>query len=95
MRVMSKRKIREFARVHAGSFEPLEYWYRIARKAAWSNLAEVRSDLPHADVVGRFTVFNIGGNKYRMITTIKYRWKVVYLRHILTHADYEKGARKL
>ena len=92
---MSKRKIREFARVHAGSFEPLEHWYHIARKAAWSSLAEVRTDFSHADMVGKFTVFNIGGNKYRLITTIKYRWKVVYLRHIFTHAEYDKGAWKL
>ena len=55
------------------------------------NLADVRVDFPHADVAGTKTVFNISGNKYRLISVIKYRWQIVYIRHILTHAEYGKG----
>jgi mRNA interferase HigB len=51
---------------------------------------DVREDFRHADAVGVFTVFNIGGNKYRLVTVIKYRWQVIYVRHVLTHAEYSK-----
>jgi mRNA interferase HigB len=55
---------------------------------------ETRRDFPHADPVGVFTVFNIGGNNFRLIAAIKYRWQVVYVRHILTHAEYAKDKWK-
>jgi mRNA interferase HigB len=94
VRIISRRAIREFVRVHADALEPLDHWYHVSRRARWSNLAEVRKDFPHADAVGRFTVFNIGGNRYRLIASIKYEWQIVYVRHILTHAEYDKGAWK-
>ena len=94
MRVFSRRAIREFVRAHPDAFEPLDRWYRTSRKAEWKTLAEVRTDFGHADVVGKFTVFNMGGNKYRLITTIKYQWHTIYIRHIFTHSEYEKGAWK-
>jgi mRNA interferase HigB len=72
------------------ALEPLLHWYHVAKRAHWTSLAEVRKDFRHADVVGVFTVFNIAGNKYRLIATIKYRWRVVYIRNILTHVEYDK-----
>lgn len=66
------------------------HWYRVAKRARWQHLADVREDFAHADVVGEYTVFNIAGNKYRLIVAIKYRHQIVYIRHILTHADYDK-----
>ena len=66
------------------------HWYRVAKRAGWKNITEFRLDFPHADPVGIFTVFNIGGNKYRLITVIKYRWQVVYIRAILTHEAYNR-----
>jgi mRNA interferase HigB len=51
--------------------------------------------LPHADAVDAFTVFNISENKYRLVSLIKYRWQIVYIRHILIHAEYDKGKWKL
>ena len=66
------------------------YWYTIAKRANWRTLAEVREDFRHADPVAGYTVFNIGGNKYRLVIVIKYRWQVIYIRHILTHAEYDK-----
>jgi len=56
---------------------------------------EVRLTFPTADAVGRFTIFNIKGNAYRLITEINYRTGRIFLRHLLTHADYDKGAWKL
>ncbi len=56
---------------------------------------EVRLTFPTADAVGRFTIFNIKGNAYRLITEINYRTERIFLRHVLTHAEYDKGAWKL
>ncbi len=55
---------------------------------------EVRRELPTADAVGEFTVFNIKGNAYRLITEVNYRTGRVFLRHVLTHAEYSKGGWK-
>ena len=51
---------------------------------------ELRQTFPHADSVGNFTVFNIGGNKYRLITYINYQQQLIFIRDILTHAEYNK-----
>ena len=95
MRIISKAAITEFSKTHNDALEALLHWYSITKRATWQNLIEVRADFPHADAVGIFTVFNIRGNKYRLISVIKYRWHVVYIRHILTHAGYGKGKWKL
>ena len=69
-------------------------WYRITRRADWSSLAEVKDDFRHADIVGRRTVFNIHGNNYRLIARVNYISKRVFILHILTHDDYNKGSWK-
>jgi mRNA interferase HigB len=90
VRIISKAAITEFARNHKDALEPLMHWYVVAKRAGWQSLVEVREDFRHADAVELFTVFNIGGNKYRLVTVIKYRWQVIYVRHVLTHAEYSK-----
>lgn len=92
MHVISRRMLLEAAGRHAELREPLDVWYRLAKKARWRNLAEVRQVLPTTDAVDRFTVFNIKGNAYRLITEINYRTGRIFLRHVLTHAEYSKGA---
>jgi mRNA interferase HigB len=94
MRVISKRALREFWRQHPDSEGPLRDWFKITSKAQWNNLAEARRDYPHADLVGSCTVFNIAGNKYRLITAIIYSIKRVYVRNLLTHAGYSRGIWK-
>jgi len=94
VRVISKRAVVEFVKEYSDALEPLLHWYALTKRAAWRNFADVRRDFRHADVVGIFAVFNIAGNKYRLITVIKYRWQVVYIRHILTHKAYDKGKWK-
>jgi mRNA interferase HigB len=95
VRIISKAAITEFNKTHKDALEPLLYWHSITKRAAWRHLADVRAGFPHADGVGIFTVFNISGNKYRLVSVIKYRWQIVYIRHILTHAEYDKGKWKL
>jgi mRNA interferase HigB len=97
VRIISKAAITEFVKQpeHKDALEPLLRWYYITKRAEWQNINDVRLDFPHADAVNIFTVFNIAGNKYRLITVIKYRWQIVYIRQILTHAAYdEKKWRK-
>jgi mRNA interferase HigB len=66
----------------------------MAKKAQWRSLAEVRQTYPHADLVGRYTVFNIKGNHYRLIAEINYRFQQILIRAILTHADYDRDKWK-
>ena len=94
MRVISRKKLLEFVAGHPDAAEPLDNWYRRTSKAGWKNISDVRSDYPHADAVGNCTVFNIGGNKYRLITWVNYEYRIVYIRFVLTHREYNKGAWK-
>ena len=94
MHVISRKALREFASVHPDSEAPLDAWYRIAKKAEWENLVQVREVYPHADPVGECTVFNIRGNRYRLICGIDYEGQVIYIRHVLTHKDYDRGGWK-
>ena len=61
------------------------------RKGTFTDFSHLRSTFPSVDQVGVFTVFNIGGNKYRLITTIHYNRGKVYIRDVLTHAEYNRG----
>ena len=88
MNVITRRRLNEFAAAHADAAEPLDNWYRVARKAKWQSLNEVQDTYPHADLVGSCTVFNIGGKKYRLIVKIVYRAQAIYVKHVLTHAEY-------
>ena len=90
MRVISRKKLREFWDVHADAETPLRSWLSAAKAAHWKNIAEVRHVFPHADQFGRCTIFNIGGNRYRLIAAVHYNTAVIYVRHVLTHADYDR-----
>ena len=94
MHVISRKLLLQAVERHGDIGAPLDVWYRIAKKAEWKNLMEVRRELPTADGVGKFTVFNIKGNGYRLITEINYQTGRIFLRHVLTHAEYSKGAWK-
>jgi mRNA interferase HigB len=89
--IISRKKLLEAADRHSGLGEPLDVWYRIAKKAEWENIVEVRRQFPSADAAGKFTVFNIKGNAYRLIAEINYRTKRIFLRHVLTHSEYSEG----
>jgi len=94
VRIISKRRLREFWEKHPDARARLEDWYAITRKTNWRHLADVRATFRHADPVGTCTVFNIKGNQYRLITRISYTRQRVYVRSVLTHAEYDKGKWK-
>lgn len=70
---------------------PISEWHKVAKHATWGGLAEVRQVYPHADFVDPYTVFNIKGNAYRLIVKIEYRCQMILVKHLLTHAEYDKG----
>ena len=88
---MSHRKIREFYENHPDSHVALERWYGIAESATWHNLPDIREDFPATDYVGnQHYVFNIQGNKYRLVVVIKFTIGHIFIRFVGTHADYDK-----
>jgi mRNA interferase HigB len=91
MHVISKKALRAFWAMQPAAERPLRRWFKAAEAAAWHSFAEVRAVYTKADQVGRFTVFNVGGNKYRLITVIHYNREKVYIRNVLTHAEYNRG----
>jgi len=94
LHVISRRKLAEFSLRHPDAEAALDVWYRVAKTSAWSHLQEIRQTYPHADAVGKWTVFNIRGNRYRLIAEIGYRSRIVFIRHILTHSEYDRGEWK-
>lgn len=91
MHVISRKKLREFWEEHPDAEGPLGAWFKVAEKAQWEHFADLRSVYPHADLVGELTVINIGGNKYRLVIRINYNSGTVFIRHVLTHAEYDRG----
>ncbi len=69
-------------------------WYAAAKRAEWMSIVEVKKEFPAADALPPFTIFNVGGNKYRLVTEIVFRKKLVLIREILTHGEYDRGAWK-
>ncbi len=94
MNVISYRRIREFSSNYRDAEASLTAWYRTAKRSDWQNLAEVKRVYPSADLVGRYTVFNIRGNKYRLIARIVYRSQTVFIVAVLTHEEYDLGKWK-
>ena len=70
--------------------EPLSAWYKVAKISTWRNLAEVKAIYSTADYTDELTIFNIGGNKYRLIVKIEYAFRAIYVAHVFTHAEYDK-----
>ena len=90
MHVISRSKLRNYCKVHADCCDALDDWYVTASKSEWTNLLEVQAVYPRAESVSNFTVFNIKGNKYRLVVSINYERQVIYVKYVLTHAEYDK-----
>lgn len=96
MRIIGRKEIEQFKRKHADSRSSLDNWYRVVSSREWNNFAELRQVFSNADQVGSQLIFNIGGNKYRLIASVNYKAGVLMVREILTHKEYDRGGwRKL
>ena len=94
MHIISRKALRQFWEQHPDSKLALARWFKIVRHADFQDFSELRSTFPSADKVGQWIMFNIGGNKYRLITAIHFNRDKVYIRHVLTHQEYDKGSWK-
>ena len=91
MRVISRKPLREFAATHPPAKAPLDAWFAEASRADWTSFADVRAAYRHADVVaGNRVIFDMGGNKYRLVAKIAYKSRTLYVRFVGTHAEYDK-----
>ena len=94
MKLISNKPLREFATLHPAAEEPLQSWRHLIERNTFQNYAQLRSVFASVDKVGEKYVFNIGGNKYRLITTLAYTIQVMWVKGVLTHVEYDKGAWK-
>ena len=93
MHVISHRKLREFYESpgREDSATALQRWYHMAEKAHWTNLSEIKADFPATDYVGnRRYVFNIRGNKYRLVVIVQFQNQQIFIRFVGTHEEYDK-----
>ena len=88
MRVISKAAITRFATLHPDSEKPLLIWYKLVRQHDFSSYAELKTVFAAADVVDNFTIFDIGGNKYRIMARVIYKLQTVFIRNVFTHDEY-------
>ena len=90
MRIISRKALREFGEKHPDAKTPLDAWYRIVKGREYRTPHDLRADFPTASFLGaRRTVFNIGGNKYRLVVDVRYDLGRVYVRAVLTHEEYD------
>ena len=94
MHVITRKRLLEFSGKHLDGEESLDRWYRITKHTDFKSFTDLRKTFPQADQVAGLTVFNIGGNKYRLITYIVYTRKRIYIRDVLTHSEYDTGKWK-
>lgn len=95
MHVITRKRLLDFAEEHPNTSESLDTWYRIIKKSEILNFSQLREIFPSADKVDNFTVFNIGGNKIRLIAALHYNTQCLYIRHVLTHKEYDKEKWKI
>ena len=94
MHVISHAKIVAAQTAQPDCLTALDQWYRLTKRARWRNFAEVKACFPAVDKVGDKFVFDIGGNKLRLIAAIHFNTGRVFVRAILTHREYDKGVWK-
>lgn len=92
--VISKRGLCEEAERSPDAKAALQTWFEVASAADWQALADIRRTYPATDMVGDLAIFNIRGNRYRLIVRMAFRTKRVYVKEFLTHAEYDKGGWK-
>jgi mRNA interferase HigB len=90
MRVISRRALRDFWDLHPPSKVALAAWFRVLRSSMFADFNAIRKTFGAADYVAPYTVFDVGGNKYRIIAVIHYNRGRVYVRHVFTHAEYDR-----
>ncbi len=91
MRVISIKILREFWEIHSECQQQLKSWFQETSNAEWKNPNEIKLEYPSASLLGNNrVVFNIKGNHYRIIVKINFEYKMVWIRFVGTHSEYDK-----
>jgi mRNA interferase HigB len=91
MRVISRKILREFWEKHPDARQPLQTWYADVKHATWTSPVDIKSVYQNASfIANNRIVFNIKGNKYRIVIIVQYQYEVVYIRFIGTHKEYDR-----
>lgn len=89
MHVISKQALRDFWAIHKASQEPLEAWYKIVKSTVFADFITLKQTFPSADQAAPYTIFDIGGNKWRILAAVHFNSGKLYIRHVFTHAEYD------
>ena len=92
--IISKSRWKDALAADPSLKERLSGWHKVAAAAEWSSLVDVRKVYPHADYVEPYTVFNVKGGAYRLVVKIGYRWRLIFVKGLYTHAEYDRGRWK-
>jgi mRNA interferase HigB len=95
MRIISERQLRDFWDLAIGAEKirrrkVLSEWIGVVRRADWASFSDVRGTFNHSDVFGKCIIFDVGGNKYRIIAKGAFGIKALFIRAVLTHAEYDR-----
>jgi mRNA interferase HigB len=90
MRLISNRALTSFAGTHSTADAPLQSWRKAIESGQYSDFAALKTTFNSVDRVGMYHVFNVGGNKYRIVAAIHFNSQVTYIRHVFTHKEYDK-----
>ena len=82
--------MREFWQKHPEAENAMREWIQSVKLADWNSFSDVRKTFNHADIYGNCTIFDVGGNKYRVIAKVAYQIKVVFIRFVMTHKEYDE-----
>jgi len=94
MHIITRQRITEFVEKYPDSRSSLEMWYKIVKHSHYDNFNELKQHFSSADYVDGYVVFNISGNKYRLIAAIHFNRNKIYIRNILTHSEYDRNKWK-
>jgi mRNA interferase HigB len=90
MNVIKRNTLKNFWQAHPYAKRPLVSWYKLLRRNHYGSFNDLRKDFSSADQVNQLTIFDIGGNKYRLIAFIRYTAQTVFIKHVFTHAEYDE-----
>ncbi len=93
MRVITRSRIQEFCNIHPETCSALTTWYKIVKLSKFQNPGDVKKTFVQVDLVDGLYVFNIG-RSCRLVAAIKFRAQILYIRHVLTHVEYDRGKWK-
>jgi mRNA interferase HigB len=95
MRVISRRALREFWEIHPQAKDPLSAWFRVMERSKFADFNTIKATFGAADYVAPYTIFDVGGNKFRIIAAIHYNRERIYIRYVFTHPEYDRWSDEM